>query len=110
MISSGAYARLDIGSEANTGNATRLGSSMLGSRSLRKGLPTTNRFAAVVNLDTPESSFEALASLTTLWHTVHQDDSRPGRLAPGTTRDNTSNTRRPTVARGHQGVRACRCL
>src|SRR3954464_13715783 len=51
-ISSGAYATEDMASEAKTGKAMRLGRSVWASRSLRKGLPTTRRLAAVASLDT----------------------------------------------------------
>ncbi|GAB4584965.1 hypothetical protein Ntsu_27970 [Nocardia sp. IFM 10818] len=51
-ISSGAYATDDKASDANTGSAIRLGSSVCPSESLRKGRPTSIRLAAVVNFDT----------------------------------------------------------
>lgn len=54
-ISSGAYATLDIGSEANTGSAIRLGSSVCARRSLRNGRPTIRRLAAIASLDTAKS-------------------------------------------------------
>ncbi len=51
-ISCGAYATDDKASEANTGNAIRLGSSVCASLSLRNGRPTRRRLADAVNLDT----------------------------------------------------------
>jgi hypothetical protein len=51
-ISCGAYATLERASEANTGNATRLGSRVWPRLSLRNGRPTTRRLAAVENFDT----------------------------------------------------------
>jgi hypothetical protein len=51
-ISSGAYATDDNASEANTGNAMRLGSSVCCSRSDRNGRPTSSRFSIEVGLGT----------------------------------------------------------
>jgi hypothetical protein len=51
-ISSGAYAVEDSASDANTGRAIRLGSSVCESRSLRNGRPSTSRRAIVESLDT----------------------------------------------------------
>jgi len=46
----------DIASEANTGSAIRLGSSVWPSRSLRNGRPNSNRRVAVESLDTRSKS------------------------------------------------------
>jgi hypothetical protein len=51
-ISSGAYATLDSASEAKTGSAMRLGSSVCWSRSDRNGRPTSSRFSSEVGLAT----------------------------------------------------------
>src|SRR5689334_6154177 len=51
-ISSGAYATGDSASEANTGNAMRLGSSWWCIRSDRKGWPMSSRFSREVGLAT----------------------------------------------------------
>ncbi|GAB2634809.1 hypothetical protein GCM10027088_07510 [Nocardia goodfellowii] len=44
-----------MASEAKTGRAMRFGSRVCPSESLRKGLPSSMRLAAVVNLDTGAS-------------------------------------------------------
>ena len=51
-ISSGAYATDDMASEANTGRAMRLGSSVWLSLSLRNGRPRSNRRTPIETLDT----------------------------------------------------------
>src|SRR5919199_2256552 len=83
-ISSGAYATDDSASEANTGSAMRLGSSVCCSRSDRNGRPTSSRFNNDVGLATTDKRTGVPSTARrAAWHARSHPPMRAGTEWPG---------------------------